>query len=216
MQNFRAARLSRSSRRGGTLMEMGIAISVCVLVLGAIYVAWGSTRTTPVADEVTHNLGQVVDNVRSYYAGRGGDSAGLADPACTDGALVLPEIPVNTGIYPRHIFDATGNRPISVGLCDRPNGVPQIHVRYTGIPEFACQNVVLSASYAGRDMRLSRIVINGAARNFFDMTTNTDALNVDAASRLVRPSSPKMAESCRSPNTTPGRLIIDWYYMLRP
>ncbi len=226
------ARVRPFFSRAFTLVEVAIVLGILGLVTAAIYVAWGASRTAPITEEVTGNLGHIVENVRSYYAGHGKASDALAEPLCKDegGAgdvLTAFKNNVRTGIFPVHLIEEDKKEPknVFVRLCDTSTTspqVPQIYISYMGIPEFACRNIVHAASYAGVNMKLSKIVVRGKTPYAFTLLTPAgapnaaDTLNVDPASGMVRNTSTKLGESCIAPDLTPGSVTIDFYYKLRP
>jgi len=215
--SYRAVRAS-CRRLGFTLVEVAIVLGICGLLIFGVYSAMSSSRSSHVADEVTTNLGQVVDNVRNYYA-RGGGADAVTDKNCTaTGANTsFEELNFATGIFPLHMKKLFQDNIVDVGVCDLPAGTPRIFVHYTRIPSYACHNVVMGASFAGVDMELSKIVVFGKETNMFliDEALGSSAANVDVESRHIKVNSPLLFASC-PPNPASAFVNMDFYYKLRP
>lgn len=216
--SYRAVR-SSCRRLGFTLVEVAIVLGICGLLIFGVYSAMSSSRSSHIAEEVTTNLGQVVDNVRNYYA-RGGSSDSVTGSNCTAAGAntSFEELNFATGIFPQHMKKLFEDNIVDVGVCDLPAGTPRVFVHYARIPSYACHNVVVAASFAGVDMELSKVVVFGDATStfFIDEAVGTSLpANVDADSKHIKINSPLLFESCPK-DPVNAFVTIDFYYKLRP
>ncbi len=203
------ARSARVLKRGFTLVELAIVVGICGLIIGAIFAASSAPRRSLNADEVTSQLAMIVDNVRSYYNSRAitaDEEGGIA--ACTGAGTDIK----GTGIFPTHVNSPT-KTTVTANLCTE-TGAVFIRIRYAEIPVHSCYDVVMSSSFSGRDMGLSKMVIKGHETQTLTLGA-TDAGNINPGSGLILPSSPKLINSCKASGSGSGNIPVEWYYKLR-
>jgi major structural subunit of bundle-forming pilus len=142
----------RKARRGLTLIEAAMVLTILALVVGGVMLYYSNASTSQKVSQVAGQMGSVQQAVRSIYAGQSNYS-GLKN---SDIAQSLPSSMVDSSGGLHHAFGGL----ISVVSANVGGGIDSgFSVTLSGLPQEACQK--LGAFDLGRSMNAE--TINGGA-----------------------------------------------------
>jgi prepilin-type N-terminal cleavage/methylation domain-containing protein len=229
MRLSRWHRLSEKRKRGFTLLETAIVMAIIGAIIGLLFSVAYLTQSKVNINQAADELNQISQNVRGLYAGRNTSYAALGPlnliATAADFVKFTPTF-VQQNVFPYEMLvpSATlGVTPCLGTVANNPwNYVPgacggaalgsvqlalagsaatpvQFVVRYTGINDAVCADLVAHNSLPGRATGLTQIQINGAVGGIAYSTLTPMPISSPVATAL-----------CTAGNTN----VIDWYYNL--
>ena len=174
--------LSRTPRRGLTLMELAVVFGIMGTVLGVIFTALPSVSRNIKINRATESLPMIVTNVRALYASRGISYAALA-PAqsaatieANVGAVGATEFTKYTqpwiaaGVFPSDMVSGGvvktpwGGGVVQGALAGVAGAPVQFVLSYSAVPFDYCPELLRQTAATQDDrMVLQSLYVNGAA-----------------------------------------------------